>query len=342
MKISELAERTGARVEGLTDDIEISGAAGMDEAGEGHVTFLANPRYTPRVNTTRASAIYLSEEAQTDRQIAILRVKDPYLAYTRALRIFNPEAELEPFVHPSAVIDSTARVAKRVAIGACVVIGRNVFIGDDVRIYPNVTIYDDVTVGRGSVIHSGVAIRERTVIGERVVIHNNSVIGCDGFGYAKDEEKRWLKIPQAGRVVIEDDVEIGAATTIDRASVGESRIGRGSKLDNLVQIGHSCTVGEDTLLCAQVGLAGSSHIGNRVILAGQAGVAGHLTIGDDVVLTAKSATSHDIPAGKIISGIPAFDNKDWLRSTAAFRRLGEIQRTVRELQRKIQATDKTD
>jgi len=335
MKITELAERTGARVEGANEDLEITDAAGLDHATDGHVTFLANPRYTPRVNSTRASAIFLSEEAQTDRQIAILRVKDPYLAYTRALRIFNPEAELEPFVHPSAVIDPSARVAQRVAIGACVVIGRNAFIGDDVRIYPNVTIYDDVTIGRGSVIHSGVAIRERTVIGERVVIHNNSVIGCDGFGYAKDEEKRWLKIPQAGRVVIEDDVEIGAATTIDRASVGESRIGRGSKLDNLVQVGHSCTIGEDTLLCAQVGLAGSSHIGSRVILAGQAGVAGHLTIGDDVVLTAKSATSHDIPAGRVISGIPAFDNKDWLRSTAAFRRLGEIQRTVRQLEKKI-------
>src|SRR5215211_2859983 len=343
MKLSELAERTGARVEGITDDVEITGAAGLDEASEGHVTFLANPRYTPRVNTTRASAIYLSAEASTDREISILRVKDPYLAYTRALRLFNPEAELEPFIHPSAVIDPTARLAKRVAIGACAVIGRNVFIGDEVRIYPNVTIYDDVTIGRGSVIHSGVAIRERTVIGERVVIHNNSVIGCDGFGYAKDEEKRWLKIPQAGRVVIEDDVEIGAATTIDRASVGESRIGRGSKLDNLVQVGHSCTIGEDSLLCAQVGLAGTSHIGSRVILAGQAGVAGHLTIGDDVVLTAKSATSHDIPAGKVISGIPAFDNKDWLRSTAAFRRLGEMQRTVRELERRInQVTDKTD
>jgi UDP-3-O-[3-hydroxymyristoyl] glucosamine N-acyltransferase len=341
MKLSELAERTGARLEGTSDEIEITGAAGLDEATEGYVTFLANPRYTPRVNATRASAIYLGEEARTDREIAILRAKDPYLAYTRALRIFNPEAELEPFIHPSAVIDPTARLAKRVAIGACAVIGRNVFIGDEVRILPNVTIYDDVTIGRGSVIHSGVAIRERTVIGERVVIHNNSVIGCDGFGYAKDEEKRWLKIPQAGRVVIEDDVEIGAATTIDRASVGESRIGRGSKLDNLVQIGHSCAVGEDSLLCAQVGLAGSSHIGSRVILAGQAGVAGHLTIGDDVVLTAKSATSHDIPAGKVISGIPAFDNKDWLRSTAAFRRLGEIQRTVRELQRKL-AADKTD
>ncbi|HKU76292.1 MAG TPA: UDP-3-O-(3-hydroxymyristoyl)glucosamine N-acyltransferase [Pyrinomonadaceae bacterium] len=343
MKLSELAERTGARVEGVNEDLEIVGAAGLDEASEGQITFLANPRYTPRVNSTRASAVYLSEDAQTERQIAILRVKDPYLAYTRALRIFNPEAEIEPFIHPSAVVDPTARLAKSVAIGACSVIGRNVFIGDYVRIFPNVTIYDDVTIGRGSVIHSGVAIRERTVVGERVVIHNNAVIGCDGFGYAKDEEKHWLKIPQTGRVVIEDDVEIGAATTIDRASVGESRIGRGSKLDNLVQIGHSCTVGEDTLLCAQVGLAGSSHIGNRVILAGQAGVAGHLTIGDDVVLTAKSATSHDIPAGKVISGIPAFDNKDWLRSTAAFRRLGEMQRTLRNLERRVkEATDKTD
>ena len=339
MRLSELAELTGARIEGASEDVEITGAAGLDEAGEGHVTFLANPRYTPRVNNTRASAIYLSEEARTEKQIAILRVKDPYLAYTRALRIFNPDAEIEPFIHPSAVIDPTARLAARVAIGACSVIGRNAFIGDDVHIHPNVTVYNDVTIGRGSVIHSGVAVRERTVIGERVIIHNNAVIGCDGFGYAKDEQKHWLKIPQTGRVVIEDDVEIGAATTIDRASVGESRIGRGSKIDNLVQIGHSCTVGEDSLLCAQVGLAGSSHIGSRVILAGQAGVAGHLTIGDDVVLTAKSATSHDIPAGKVISGIPAFDNKDWLRATAAYRRLGEIARTVRQLEKRLKAAD---
>ena len=339
MKLSELAQLTGARLEGQTTDIDIHGAAGLDEAGEGQVTFLANPRYTPRVNTTHASAIYLSEDAQTDRDIAILRVKDAYLAYTRALRIFHPEPQLEPHIHPAAVIDASARVGTHVAIGAGAVIGRNVEIADGVRIHPNVTIYDDVQIGKDSTIHSGVAIRERTVIGERVVIHNNSVIGCDGFGYAKDEQKRWLKIPQTGRVVIEDDVEIGAGTTIDRASVGESRIGRGTKLDNLVQIGHSCTVGEDSLLCAQVGLAGSSHIGNRVILAGQAGVAGHLTIGDDVVLTAKSATSHDIPAGKVISGIPAFDNRDWLRSTAAFRRLGEIQRVVRDLERRMQSTD---
>jgi UDP-3-O-[3-hydroxymyristoyl] glucosamine N-acyltransferase len=337
MKISELARLTEARVEGTTGEIEITGAAGLDEAGEGHVTFLANPRYTPRVNTTRASAVFLSEEAKTDRGIAILRVKDPYLAYTRALRIFHPEPEIRPFIHPSAVIDPSARIAERVAIGACTVIGPNVFVGEEVVIHSNVSVYENVTIGRGSIIHAGVALRERTVIGERVIIHNNAVVGCDGFGYAKDEEKRWLKIPQTGRVVIEDDVEIGAGTTIDRASVGESRIGRGTKLDNLVQIGHSCTVGEDSLLCAQVGLAGSSHIGNRVILAGQAGVAGHLTIGDDVVLTAKSATSHDVPAGKVISGIPAFDNKDWLKSTAAFRRLGDMQRTLRDLERRLKA-----
>ncbi|HEV8370892.1 MAG TPA: UDP-3-O-(3-hydroxymyristoyl)glucosamine N-acyltransferase [Pyrinomonadaceae bacterium] len=333
MKLSELAARTGARVEG--NDVEISGAAGLDEAQAGQITFLANPRYTPQVNTTAASAIYLAEDVKTEKDISILRVKDPYLAYTRALRIFHPDQTPRPFIHPSAVIDSTAHVGRNVSIGACVVIGPNVEIGDGVCIHPNVTIYEHAKIGKDSVIHSGAAVRERTVVGERVTIHNNAVIGCDGFGYAKDEERRWLKIPQTGRAVLEDDVEVGAGTTIDRASVGESRIGRGSKLDNLVQIGHSCTVGEDSLLCAQVGLAGSSHIGSRVILAGQAGVAGHLTIGDDAVLTAKSATSHDIPPGKVISGIPAFDNRDWLRSTAAFRRLGEIQRTIRELERRV-------
>ncbi|MDQ5846796.1 MAG: UDP-3-O-(3-hydroxymyristoyl)glucosamine N-acyltransferase [Acidobacteriota bacterium] len=340
MKLSELAALTAARVEGDGADVEISGAAGLDDASTGQITFLANPRYTPRVNTTKASAIYLAEDAPVERDIPVLRAKDPYLAFTRALRLFHPAPQLPAFIHPSAVIDPTATVAENVWIGACSVIGPSSRIEEGARIYPNVTIYDDVTIGKDSVIHSGSVIRERTQIGERVVIHNNVVVGCDGFGYAKDEQRSWLKIPQTGRVVIEDDVEIGAGTTIDRASVGESRIGRGTKVDNLVQIGHSCTVGEDTLLCAQVGLAGTSHIGNRVILAGQAGVAGHLTIGDDVVLTAKSATSHDVPAGKVISGIPAFDNKDWLRSTAAFRRLGEMQRRLRELEKKLEELER--
>jgi UDP-3-O-[3-hydroxymyristoyl] glucosamine N-acyltransferase len=338
MKLSELAERTGARVEPETaGEVEITGAAGLDEAAPGHVTFLSNPRYTPRVQTTRASAVYLAEGVEAGREIAVLRARDPYLAYTRALRLFHPEPAVEPFVHPSAVIDTTARVHESAHVGACAVVGKDVEIGAGVLIHPNATIYDGVKIGEGSVIHSGVALREGTQVGARVTIHNNAVVGSDGFGYAKDEEGRWLKIPQSGRVVVEDDVEIGAGTTIDCASVGETRIRRGAKIDNLVQIGHSCTVGEDSLLCAQVGLAGSSHVGRRVILAGQAGVAGHLTVGDDAVITAKSATSHDVAPGKMLSGIPAFDNREWLRATAAFRRLGDLQRTVRQLEKRVAA-----
>jgi UDP-3-O-[3-hydroxymyristoyl] glucosamine N-acyltransferase len=342
MKLSELARLTGAQVEGEQfRDAEITGAAGLDDASPGQVTFLSNPRYTPRVQTTRASAVYVGEGVEAGRtDIALLRARDPYLAYTRALRVFHPEPAVEPFVHPQASIDPSARLAASVRVGACAVIGRDVEVGERVRIHPNVTVYDGVRVGPDSVLHSGVALREGTVVGARVVIHNNTVVGSDGFGYAKDEERRWLKIPQAGRVVIEDDVEIGACTTIDRASVGETRIARGTKIDNMVQIGHSCTVGEDTLLCAQVGLAGSSHVGSRVILAGQVGVAGHLKIGDDVVLTAKSATSHDVPPGKMLSGIPAFDNREWLRSTAAFRRLGEMQRTLRTLESRLAQLEK--
>lgn len=335
MKLEELARRTGARVQG-DPDIEITGAAGLDEAAPGQVTFLANPRYTARVRTTRASAIYIAEGVEVDRRdIALLRTRDPYLAYTRALRLFHPEPEIEPAIHPTAVIDPSARIGKEVWIGAHVVVGREVEIGDRVRIYPNAVIYDRVRIGPDSVIHSGVAIREDSWLGARVRVHNNAVIGADGFGYAKDEEGRWLKIPQTGRVRIEDDVEIGACTTVDRASVGETVIARGAKIDNLVQIGHSCTVGEDALLCAQVGLAGSSHVGRRVILAGQVGIAGHLKIGDDAVLTAKSATSHDVPPGKTLSGIPAFDNREWLRATAAFRRLGDMSRTVRALEARV-------
>jgi UDP-3-O-[3-hydroxymyristoyl] glucosamine N-acyltransferase len=336
MKLSELVVATGARLEGSSPDREIKGAAGLDDAEPGQVTFLANPRYTLRVKTTRASAIYVGENVDISRDdIAILRARDPYLAYTRALRLLYREPAFTPFIHASAVIEATAKIGENVLVGACSVIGAAVEIGAGARIYPNVTIYPDVKIGKDCVIHSGAVIRERSQLGERVIIHNNVVVGCDGFGYAKDEELHWLKIPQTGRVVVEDDVEIGAGSTIDRASVGESRIGRGTKIDNLVQIGHSCTIGEHSLLCAQVGLAGSSRVGNRVVLAGQAGVAGHLTIGDDVVITAKSATSHDVPAGKVISGIPAFDNRDWLRSTAAFRRLGEMQRTIRKLEKRL-------
>ncbi len=336
MKLSELAEKTFAVVEKGDENLEAESAAGLDIAESGQITFLANAKYTPQIKTTRATAIFLNENVEIEREdIAVLRAKDAYLAYTRALRIFNPEPEFVSLVHPSAVIDETAKIAENVHISANVVVGANCVIGEKTKIFPNVTIYDNAKIGANCTIHSGVSVRDNCEIGNDCIVHNNSTIGSDGFGYAKDEERHWLKIPQTGRVVIEDDVEIGANTAIDCASVGETRIKRGAKIDNLVQIGHSCTIEEDALICSQTGLAGSSIIGKRVILAGQVGIAGHLKVGDDAVITAKSATSHDVENGKIISGIPAFDNRDWLRSIAAFRRLGEMARTIRELEKRI-------
>lgn len=336
MKLRVLAEETFAVIERGAADAEIVGAAGLDIAGSDEITFLANPKYTAQIKDTKAGAIFLNEKETIEREdIAVLRAADPYLAYTRALRLFNPEPEIKNFVHSSAVIAKTAQISGSVEIGANVVVGKNCFIENSVRILPNVTIYDNVKIGASSVIHSGVSIRENCEIGANCIIHNNCVVGSDGFGYAKTEEKRWLKIPQTGRVVIEDDVEIGAGTCIDCASVGETRIKTGAKIDNLVQIGHSCTIEEDALLCAQTGLAGSSVIGRRVILAGQVGIAGHLKVGDDAVITAKSATSHDVENGKILSGIPAFDNREWLRSIAAFRRLGEMAKMLRQLEKRI-------
>jgi len=343
MKLSELAELTSATLESGSPNTEIFAAAGLDLAGEGDVTFLANPKYTPQIRDTKASAIFLNEGVEIDRSdVAVLRAKDAYLAYTRALRSFYPARPIVPGVHPSAVVDPTAVVSPEAEIGPGVVIGAGCEVSAGVKLHPNVTLYEGVSIGEGSVLHSGVSVRENCEIGRNCIIHNSSTIGSDGFGYAKDEEKRWLKIPQVGRVVLEDDVEIGANTAIDCASVGETRIKRGAKIDNLVQIGHSCTVDEDALICSQTGLAGSSVIGKRVILAGQVGIAGHLKVGDDAVLTAKSATSHDVEPGKVISGIPGFDNKDWLRSTAAFRRLADLQKKIRELEKAVEKLSGAD
>lgn len=336
MRLKDLAEKTFSTIEIGNEDLEITAAAGLDLAQTSEITFLANPKYTPQIKETKASAIFLNENVKIERDdIAVLRAKDAYVAYTRALRLFHPEAEIIPSIHPRAVVHETAKVAENVEIMANVVVGKNCEIAENVKVFPNTTIYDGVKIGKGSVIHSGVSIRENCEVGENCIIHNNATIGSDGFGYAKDEEKHWLKIPQVGRVVLEDDVEIGANTAIDCASVGETRIKRGAKIDNLVQIGHSCTVDEDALICSQTGLAGSSVIGKRVILAGQVGIAGHLKVGDDVVVTAKSATSHDVEPGKIISGVPAFDNRDWLRSTAAYRRLGDMAKTIRDLEKQL-------
>ncbi|MFM9905013.1 MAG: UDP-3-O-(3-hydroxymyristoyl)glucosamine N-acyltransferase [Pyrinomonadaceae bacterium] len=336
MKLEQLARETNSVIERGAPDLEITSTAGLDIAGAGDVTFLANPKYTLQISETKADAIFLNDGVAIGRDdIAVLRAKDAYVAYTLAMRLFFPDPALQPFIHASAIIDATAKIAANVEIHANAVIGANCMISSGVRIMPNVTIYEGVQIGENTTVHSGVSIRENCEIGANCIIHNNSTIGSDGFGYAKTEERTWLKIPQTGRVVIENDVEIGANTAIDCASVGETRIRRGAKIDNLVQIGHSCTVDEDALICSQTGLAGSSHIGKRVILTGQVGIAGHLRVGDDAVLTAKSGISHDVEAGKTMSGIPAFENRDWLRSTAAFRKLGEMAQRLRKLEKRV-------
>jgi UDP-3-O-[3-hydroxymyristoyl] glucosamine N-acyltransferase len=342
MKLSELAAKTGATCNAGDADLEIEGAAGLDQADLGQVTFLSNPRYTSRVAATRASAIYLGEDVEISRtDVAVLHAKDPYLAFTRALRLFHRRASFEPAIHPSAIIHPTARIASNVFIGAHAVIGQGVEIGERVQIHPNVTIYDHASVGADSEIHSGVAIRDHSVLGKRVIVHNNACIGSDGFGFAKDEERRWLKIPQTGRVVIEDDVEIGAGSTIDRASTGETRIRRGAKLDNLVQIGHSCVVGEDALLCAQVGMAGSSRVGDRVILTGQVGIGGHITVGEDAILYPQSGVPNDVAPGAVLVGTPAFEVSAFWRAIAVFKKLGDIPKRLRALEKKLDEIEKS-
>jgi UDP-3-O-[3-hydroxymyristoyl] glucosamine N-acyltransferase len=342
MKLFDLARATGAECAISEGELEISAAAGLDEAGPGEVTFLSNPKYAKKVGTTRASAIYLSENAEIARaDMAILRAKDPYLAFTRALVVFHPRPSFEPGIDPAAVIDLSAITGEGTFIGARSVVGAKVTIGDRVRIHPNVTIYDDVSIDDDTEIHSGVAVRAHTVIGKRVIIHNNAVIGSDGFGFAKDEDKHWLKIPQVGHVVIEDDVEIGANTTIDRASTGETRIKRGAKLDNLVQIGHSCVVGEDALLCAQVGMAGSSRVGDRVILTGQVGIGGHITVGDDAILYPQSGVPNDVGPGEILVGTPAFEVGAFWRAVAVFKKLGELPKRIRALEKRLDEVEKS-
>lgn len=336
MKLAQLAEITHSNIENGSPDLEIRSATGLEFADVGDVTYLANPKLISLISTTKASGIFLGQGVEiANDSIAVLRTKDAQLAYALAAQIFFPDPPILPFIHPTAVIDPTANVAESVEIHANAVIGAQCKIATGVRIMPNVTIYNGASIGSGTTLHSGVSVRENCEIGRNCIIHNNSTIGSDGFGYAIDEDKRWVKIPQIGHVVIGDDVEIGANTAIDRASVGETRIGRGVKIDNLVQIAHSCSIDDDALICSQTGLAGSSHIGKRVVLAGQVGIAGHLKVGDDAVLTAKSATSHDVDPGKIMSGVPAFDNRDWLRSTAAFRKLGEMSQRLRKLEKHI-------
>jgi UDP-3-O-[3-hydroxymyristoyl] glucosamine N-acyltransferase len=327
MKLSTIAHALGARLENGSDT-EITGVAGIESAGPGQLTFISNPKYAAAAKSTNASAIIVSEDFPPV-STATLRSKNPYLDFARALEMFYQPPSYSPAVHETAVVHPTARIADGAHIGPYVVIGEEVEIGKSAVLLAHVVVYRGAKIGDNFVAHSHAIVREFCRIGNNVVLQNGVVIGGDGFGFAKDAKGHWHKIVQSGPTVIEDYVEIQANACIDRASVGETRIARGVKIDNLVQVGHGSKVGEDTLLCAQVGLAGSTDVGKHVILAGQVGVAGHCKIGDGAIATAQSGIPNDVPPKAIVSGYPAIDNKLWLRCVAVFNRLPEIAKLIR-------------
>jgi UDP-3-O-[3-hydroxymyristoyl] glucosamine N-acyltransferase len=342
MKLSEIASALDATLENADPNTEITGVAGIEEAGAQEITFVANPKYAAAAKSTSAAAVIVS-----DSFVAIptgmLRSKNPYLAFARAINLFYQLPRYEPMVHPTAVIAKSAKIGTNAHIAAYVVIDDDVEIGDDPVLLPHVVIYRGSRIGNRFFAHAHAVVREYCRLGDDVILQNGAIVGSDGFGFARTEhwEHRWEKITQSGPAVLEDGVEVQANSCIDRASVGETRIGRGVKIDNLVQVGHGSSVGEGTLLCAQVGLAGSTVVGKNVILAGQVGVAGHCTIGDGVVVTAQSGTHGDIPPGSMVSGTPAFDHKQWLRAVGIFNRLPELTKALRNLSPARPGKDKT-
>jgi UDP-3-O-[3-hydroxymyristoyl] glucosamine N-acyltransferase len=327
MKLSEIASRLGAKLEG-DGNAEIVGVSGIEEAAAGQITFVANPKYASAARTTAASAVIVGNDFPALER-TLLRHANPYLAFAHAIELFYSPPQYRPGIHSTAIVDKMARIGSGASIGPYAVVEHDVVIGDHCTLLAHSVIYSGARIGNNFFAHAHAVVREHCRIGNNVMLQNGVVVGGDGFGFAKDDKGEWRKIVQSGPTVIEDDVEIQANACIDRASVGETRIGRGSKIDNLVQVGHGSKVGERTLLCAQVGLAGSTHVGNDVILAGQVGVAGHCHIGDKVIATAQSGIPNDVAAGKIVSGYPAIDNRQWLRAVAAFGKLPELARSLR-------------
>jgi UDP-3-O-[3-hydroxymyristoyl] glucosamine N-acyltransferase len=348
MKLSDIAKALNARPENASPDEEITGVAGIEHAVPGQLTFVSNPKYNAAAKTTKASAVIVAENFPAI-PTGMLRSRNPYLAWAKAIELFYQPPTYAPGIHPTAVVHPKAKLGKNAHIGSYAVIDEDVVIGNNAILLAHVVIYRGVTIGHNFFAHAHAVVREFCQLGDNVLLQNGVVVGCDGFGFAKieksdrendaqnkdaknkDEAGRWHKIVQSGNVVIESDVEIQANTCIDRASIGETRIGRGAKLDNMVHVGHSCTIGHDTLLCAQVGLAGTTDVGNNVILAGQVGVSGHVKIGDGAIAIAQSGIPHDVPAGAMVSGAPAIDHRLWLKCCAAYAKLPEIAKAVRKL-----------
>jgi UDP-3-O-[3-hydroxymyristoyl] glucosamine N-acyltransferase len=329
MRSAELARLLQADLRG-DPGLEITGVAGIEEAGPGQLTFVANPKYAPLARTTRASAILVAPDFP-ELAVTTFRLKNPYLGFAQAIEAFYRPPVWPQGIHPTAVLHPSASVGANAHIGPYAVIAEKVSIGDDAVILAHVVIYPGAHIGHRFFAHAHSVVREGCRLGDDVILQNGAVVGSDGFGFAKDEAGRWHKIPQSGPAILGNGIEVQANSCIDRASVGATRIGDGVKIDNLVQVGHGSSVADHTLLCAQVGLAGSTHVGKNVILAGQVGVAGHCNIGDGVVAIAQAGLHGDIPPGSMLAGSPAFDHKQWLRATALFSRLPEL---VRQLQRK--------
>jgi UDP-3-O-[3-hydroxymyristoyl] glucosamine N-acyltransferase len=333
MKLAELAEQLGAQLHG-EGGAEVTGVRGIEEAGPSEITFVANPKYAGLARTTQAAAVLVAPDFP-EIATPTLRLANPYLAFSRALGIFYQPPHYEPGIHATAVIDPSAVLGAGAHVGAYAVVGPDVHIGDHATILPHVVLYAGVTVGDWFFAHAHAVVREGCMLGDHVTLENGAIVGSDGFGFAKDDHGVWQKIPQSGPVRVGSHVDIQANACVDRATVGATEIADGAKIDNLVQIGHGSRVGKNTLVCAQAGLAGSSVVGANAILAGQAGVAGHCTLGDGVILTAQAGVSHDVPAGKMLSGSPAFDNRSWLRAVTAFQRLPEMLRRLSQLEKAV-------
>ena len=340
MKLSEVAQKLGCRLEG-PPEVEIRGVAGIEHAEPGQITFLANRRYFPLVKTTSASAVLVEEGVALERAasmppLAALRSPNPYLAFAHAIELFYQPPRYGPGIHPTAIIAKSAKIGDGAHIGPYCFVDEEAEIGRNAVLHSFVTIYRGAKIGQDFFAHAHVVVREYCRIGNRVILQNGVVIGGDGFGFAKQQDGSWHKMQQSGPAVLEDDVEVQANSCVDRATIGETRVGRGTKLDDLVLVGHGSRLGSNTLLCGQVGLAGSTKVGSDCILAGQVGSGGHLTIGDGTLITAQSGIAHDLAGNTHYSGSPCVDHRQWLKNAAALNRMPDLQKRVRELELEVE------
>jgi UDP-3-O-[3-hydroxymyristoyl] glucosamine N-acyltransferase len=332
------AQQIAAMLEGILEGdarAEISRLDKIEEGAPGGLSFLANPQYLPYIYTTQASAVIVAQDFVAEKPVntTLIRVADPYASFARLLDVYNSLQHNQTGVDALAFVDSTAQVGQDVFIGAFSYIGKNVTIGANTKIYPQVFLGDDVSIGSNCLVFPGVKIYAQSKLGDDVTVHGGTIIGADGFGFAPNAGELYKKVAQIGNVVIEDHVEIGANCAIDRATMGSTRIRRGVKLDNQIQIAHNVEIGENTVMAAQCGVAGSTKIGKNCMIGGQVGFAGHLTIGDGVRIAAQTGVASNIADGSTVMGSPAMDYSDYKRSFVMYKRLPEIMTRLEKLEK---------